>query len=173
MHHIKAHVTRADFAKNRIKICAIVVKQSAGLVNDTLDFHDPALEDTERGWVCQHDAGGVRPDRFLQRCDVDVTFCSAWNFPDDTAAHCRRCGICAVRRIRHDDLVPILITACDVIGTNHGDTGEFSLGARHRCQRHGLHAGYRLQHLLQFVHAGKKPLAVANRSQGMPLRKSR
>ena len=101
------------------------------------------------------------PDRRLQRLDVDVAFVVVGNFPHHAAAHRGGGGVGAVRRVRHDDLVAREIAARAVIGADHRDAGEFAVRAGHGRQRHALHAGDFLQHLLQLEHAGEEALARA------------
>ncbi len=106
-------------------------------------------------------------DSGLERLDIDVAFRVDGDFAHHTAAHRGGRGVGAVGRFRHDDLVALQIAARAVIGADHGDAGEFALGAGHRAQRHGLHPGHFLQHLLQLVHAGEKSLADALGRQRM------
>ena len=44
---VKAHIAGADFAKNRIKVSAVVVEQAARLVHHLRDLFDFALKDTQ------------------------------------------------------------------------------------------------------------------------------
>jgi hypothetical protein len=54
-----------------------------------------------------------------------------------------------------------------VIGADHRHPGEFTVRPGHRRQRHCGHAGHRLQHLLQFEHAGEEALARVIRARRM------
>ena len=45
--HIKAHITGFDLAEDRIEVCAVVVEESAGIVNEVRDLQDLALENAD------------------------------------------------------------------------------------------------------------------------------
>ena len=121
----------------------------------------------KRRGIGQHDAGGLRTDRALQRFQVDVAVRQRRNFHHRAAAHGRGRRIGAVRRIGHDDLGALQVAARTVIGANHRHAGELALRAGHRRQRHALHAGHVLQHFLQFIHAGEETLAHRLRRERM------
>ena len=109
------------------------------------------------------------PTAALQRLDVHVAFVVDGNFLHHAAAHGGRGGIGAVRRDRHDDFVAGEIAARAVIGADHGHAGEFAMRAGHGRERHALHAGDFLEHLLQLEHAGEETLAQRIRRQRMPV----
>ncbi len=132
MNDVEAHVTGANLAEDGVQVCAVVVEQAAGLTDYIFDLQDPALEYAQRRRIGQHDAGRVRSDRILERRDIDIAVFIGRNLLDDATAHRRRCGIRAMRRVRHDDLVAIVVPARQMIGANHGDTRKFSLSAGHR-----------------------------------------
>ena len=67
-----------------------------------------------------------------------------------------------MRRVGHDDFVAGEIAARAVIGADHRDAGELAVRAGHGRERHALHAGDFLEHLLQLVHAGEEALAQSN-----------
>ena len=60
-----------------------------------------------------------------------------------------------------------------MVGANHGHTGKLALRTRGRGQGHGFHAGDILEHLLQFVHAGKESLPHGYRRQRMARQETR
>ena len=156
---VEAHVTRTHLAENGVEIGAVVVQQPARVVHDLRHFLDATLEHAAGGRIGEHDAGGIRTHRRLQRFDVDVAIVVDRDFPDHATAHGGGGGVGAVRGDRHDDFVAREIAARAVVGADHGDAGEFAVRAGHGRQRHALHAGDFFQHLLQFVHAGEKSLS--------------
>ena len=83
------------------------------------------------------------------------------------AAHRRRRGIGAVRRVGNDDLGAGMVVARLVIGADHRDARELALRAGHRRERDALHAGDFLQHLLQLVQALQDPLPGRVRRERM------
>jgi hypothetical protein len=124
------------------------------------NLHDLAFEHTERGRIRQHDAGGCRTHRRLQRLDIHVAIGIAGNLLDDESAHGRGCRVGAVRRLRHDDFGACRITARSVVGTDHRHAGKLALRAGHRRETDGRHPRDLLQHLLQLMHARQKPLRL-------------
>ncbi len=127
---------------------------------DTRDFLDAPLEHAESRGIGEHDAGRLRTDSGAQGLEIDVAVPVDGYLLHDTPAH--RCGgrVGAVCRLGHDDLVAGQIAACAVVRTDHGHSGKFAVRARHRAERHALHARHFLQHLLQLEQAGENPLAV-------------
>ena len=87
--------------------------------------------------------------------EIGVAISSHGHFAGNAAAHGRGRRIGAVRGLRHDDLIARQITARAVIGANHRHAGELSMRPGERTQRHAAHAGDRLEHFLQLVHAGR------------------
>ena len=158
--------------QNRVQVGAVVVQQATRIVTIVCDFDDVALENAQRRRVGQHDAGCLRPDARLERLEIDVAVRAGRNLPDHAATHGRGRRVGAVRRVGHDNFVALVVAARLVIGLNHGDAGQLALRARHRRQRHALHAGHVLEHFLQLEHAGQKALAVTDRTQRVPTRKT-
>ena len=54
VNHIKAHIPWFYLTKNRVQVCAIIVEESAGLMNDLAHLGNVLLEYTECGRVGQH-----------------------------------------------------------------------------------------------------------------------
>ena len=167
VHHVEAHVAGSGLAENGIEIGAIVVQQTAGLVDDGGDLGDIPLEHAQSRWIGQHQPGGLRADRLPQGGEIHIASGVGGNFPNREAAHDGGGGIGAVSGVRHQHLATGVIAARDVVGADHRHPGEFTLSARHWGQRHCLHSGHFPQHLLQFVQAGQKTLADAFRRQRM------
>ena len=65
------------------------------------------------------------------------------------------------------------VAARVVIGADHRHAGELALRAGHRRERHALHAGDFLQHLLQLEHAGEEALAQRVRRERMAAEETR
>ncbi len=159
--HVEAHVARPHLAQNGVEIRAVVVQQTARIADDVVDLDDVALEHAQRRRIRQHDARRLLADLGLERFDIDIAVRAGRDFLGDAAQHRRRGRVGAVRRIRHDDFIALMVFARLVIRHYHREAGELSLGARHRRERDTLHAGDLLEHLLQLVHAGQETLAVA------------
>ena len=54
MDHVKAHVTRTDHAHDCVEICAVIVAQAAGIMNDFGDFQNVFVKQSYRIRVRQH-----------------------------------------------------------------------------------------------------------------------
>ena len=171
--HVEAHVTGPDLAEDRVQIGAIVVQQPAGLVDQASDLGDATLEHADRRRVGQHDAGGLWTQHLFQRLDIDVTVVQRRDLTHRVATH--HCGgrVGAVRCIGHDDLASRRVATRIVVGADHRHAGKFTLRPRGRDQRHRLHAGDVLEHLLQLVHARHETLAVRGRGVRMPRQQTR
>ena len=139
---VEAHVAGPHLAEDGVEVRAVVVEQPARLVHLARDLDDAPLEDAERARVRQHDAGGRRRERRLERGEVDVAVRQRRDLAHLHAAHRRGRRVGAVRRVRDDDLVPREVAARAVVGADHRDAGEFALGAGHRRQRDAGHPGH-------------------------------
>ena len=171
MDHVEAHVAGLHFAENRVQICPVVIQQAARIVYDFLDSLNLLLKHAQCGRIGQHQACGLRADGGAQRIKVNVAVVVSGNLFHGVAAHHRRRGISAVRRIRHDDLGARLVAARFVIGADHRDTSELALCARHWRQAHACHAGHVLQNFLQIIQASEKALSGGIRRQRMACQK--
>ena len=171
--HVEAHVARPRPAEDGVQIRAVVVEQSAGVVNDVRDLQYPTLEDAAGRGIGEHDAGGARPDDLLERRNVDIAVCAHGNFAHGVAAHGGGRGIGAVGCGRHDDLGSLPFAVRLVASADHGHAGELALGTGHGRERHACHAGDGAEHLLQIVEAGKKALAQRHRRQRMPIQEAK
>ncbi len=167
MDDVKAHVARAHFPQNRIEVRPVVIEETARCVDDARHLLDAPFEHSECRGVGEHDARGIWPHRRFERREIDVSRGIHRDFPHDTATHGRGGRVGTVRRFRDDDFITGEIATGAVIGANHRHASEFPVRARHRAQRDGLHTRHFLQHLLQFVHAGEKALAVSLRPERM------
>jgi hypothetical protein len=152
---VEAHIPRPHLAENGVEVGAVVVQQAAGLVNDVGDLLDAPLEHAEGAGVGQHDAGGLRPHRGLERLDVDIAFVIGRDFARHVAEHGRGRRIGAVGSVRHQNLGARRIAARLVVGADHRHPGEFALRPGHRGQAYARHPGHVFEDLLQIVEAGE------------------
>ena len=168
--HVESHVAGADLAQDRVQVRAVVVQQAAGLVHDARHLDDLVLEHAERGRIGEHDPGGRRPNRALERVEIHVAVLVARDLLHAAAAHRGGGGIRAVGGLRHDDLRARRIAARAVIGADHRHARKLALRSRHGGEAHPLHTGDLLEHLLQLEHAREEALRLrAERVPGQEL----
>ena len=55
VNNIETHVARPDLAEDRIEICAVVIQQAAGIVNQLAHFQNLLFKYTQRRGIGQHD----------------------------------------------------------------------------------------------------------------------
>ncbi len=66
MDHVKAHIARTHHPHDRIQVCAVVVVQPAGVVDDPGDLKDILVKDADCVRIGEHQARGVLTDRCTQ-----------------------------------------------------------------------------------------------------------
>ena len=112
-------------------------------------------------------------DGGLEGFEIHVTVVADGNLPCHVAAHHGARGVGAVCGVWDDDFATLRVASGIVVGADHGNAGELTLGAGHwRCGHRG-HAGRRFQHLLQLVQAGEEALACGKFGERMTARESR
>src|SRR5690606_33968875 len=95
------------------------------------------------------------------------------HFADFVAAHDGGGRVGAVGGFRDQDLSAAVVVTGVVVGADHGDAGEFTLGAGHGGEGDAFHAGDFLEEVLQVVQTGQVALAVAGRGQRMAVEEIR
>ena len=107
MHHVEPQITGADNSHNGIKVCAVVVHETARLVDNRSNFQNMFVQKPEGIRIREHQRRRVFADRFFQCFEIHVAALIAFHVDDFKAAHCRACGVCAVSAVRHDNLVAL------------------------------------------------------------------
>jgi len=82
-------------------------------------------------------------------------------------------GFVPCAAIGHNQLVAMRFATRVMISANHGDSGEFTLCARHRRERHAVHAGDVFQISCNSYMQVKKPWPVSSGGQRMTIQKLR
>ena len=140
MHHVDAHVSRAGDTEQRVQVRAIAVDEAAAGVHDLADLGDLLLEEPERVRVGDHQARDLFVHQLGDRVRVQDAVTAGRNGDDVVSVERGTGGVGAVGRVGDEDLLARRIAALLVIGADHHDAGQFSLGARRRLQRHAVHA---------------------------------
>ncbi len=166
---VEAHVAGAHLAEDGVEVGAVVVEQAAGVVDGFGDGFDLPLEDAAGGRVGHHQAGGLRAAGFFEGFQVHVAVFADGHFADFVAAHDGGGRVGAVGGFGDQDFGAGVVAAGFVVGADHGDAGEFTLGAGHGGERDAFHAGDFLEEVLQLVQAGQVALAVAGRGERVPV----
>ena len=104
MEHVKTHIARLDFPENGIQVCAIVVEQSARVVDQLSDRFNLSLKHRTCRRIGQHDSSCSFTEFGLEIVNFDVAIPTNGYFNDVEATHCCCRWIRAMRGGRHDDL---------------------------------------------------------------------
>ena len=135
---VKAHVAGANDAQDRIEVGAVVVEQSADLMDRRSDLRDVLLEEARRVGIGEHDPGDLGVERLSQGSEIDQTAIVGRDGGHLVAAERRRCRVRSVRRVRDQD--PSSSVAVGLVVRRHEQqpgqlTGSTS-GRLEGCGRH-------------------------------------
>lgn len=103
---VKAHVARTNDAHDGVQIRAVIIAQTARVVDDLRDFEDVLVENTDRIGVREHQSRRLRPDGGAERREIDAAVCAGRDIDHVEACHDGRGRIRAVGGVRDDDLCP-------------------------------------------------------------------
>ena len=139
MHRVDAQVAGTRLAEEGVQVGPVAVHEPAAGVHDLADARDVLLEEAQRVRVGEHQTGHVLAHGGRDGIGVEDPVVSGGHGPDRVAVERRTRRVRAVRRVGNENRVPVL-TALLVVGADHHESCEFSLGARCRLQRHAVHA---------------------------------
>ncbi len=151
VHHVEAHIARADGAEQRVHIRSVVVEQTTASVDQRRNLLDVFFKKAERVRVGHHDSGDVRTEQRLQRFHVHQSVRAGLDLHDFEAADRRRSGVGSVRAVRHYHLRAGGISAKQVVVAYDHKAGKFTVGAGARVQREALHTRDGSESLLRLV----------------------
>ena len=149
VHHVEAGLARLEAAQDGIQIGTIHVGQRTSLVNGRQKLADPGFEQAEGGRIGDHDRGRARSEGLPELLQVHAAVRGGRHVDRAKAGHRRGRGICAVRRIGHEDLAALGVAPGLVIGADHEDARQLALRSGGRLERHGSHATDLGEHRLQ------------------------
>ena len=159
MHNVKAHIAGANNAHYRVQVCAVVIEQTACLVNDVGNLLNIALKQTEGGGVGEHQTRSVGADCCTQRVKINAAVGSGFDFFNFEAAHNRTCGVGAVRCIGNDDGCAGGVAAMFVIGADMHKSGQFTVRTGSGLERESVHAADFAQAFFHVIHQAQRTLA--------------
>ena len=172
MDNVKAHIARTRNAHDRVQIRAVVINQTAGVVNDFCDFQNIFFKQAQCVGIRQHQRRGRFIRHRPQRFHIDVAFRVAWNLPDRKARHHRTGRIGSMSGIRHEhDGALIFMMAFQIVADRH-QAAEFAMRARGRLEAERIHAGDLRQIFFQRCDNFQTALHVLFRRQRMDRRKA-
>ena len=174
MDDVEPHVAGSGDAADGVEVRAVVVHERAGAVEDPLDLLDPLVEQAERRGVREHQARGRFVDLAAQVVEVDVPARVRRHLHELVAGHRHARRVRPVRRVRDDDLPPLLVLAAvrEVRAHQH-QARQLTLRACRRLQRHGVEPADLGEDLLQAPHQLERTLGRVLLLQRMEVREPR
>ncbi len=140
VHHVHAEVAGAGLADQRVHVGAVHVEQGALGVEDVGDFVDLAFEDADRGWVGEHQRGGLFVDLAREGFKIDAAFGVGLEVLNLVAADGGGGGVGAVGGVGDEDFFARVALRL-VPGADEEDAGEFAVGAGGGLEGDRVHAG--------------------------------
>ena len=159
MHDVEAHVAGPRDAAHGVQVGAVVVEESANLVEDLCDLFDVLVEEPERRGVREHEPGGPLVDHLPQVRDVDVAARVRLDLRELVPGHRDARGVRAVRGVGGDDGVALIgLAAVGEVRAHHHQARQLPLRARGRLQRARVQARHFDQDLLEPPHQLERAL---------------
>ena len=152
VHDVDAEVARPGDPEDGVEVGAVVVDQTARLVDGRDDLLDVLVPQPEGVGVGDHQPGGVRSHRRAQRVEIAVAARVGGDRDDLEPGHHRGGGVGAVGAVGDQDLGAPGVAAGEVPGADDEAAGQLALRAGDRLQRDLVETGDLAQHLLQLAH---------------------
>ncbi|MNM52925.1 hypothetical protein D3C81_640150 [compost metagenome] len=152
--HVATELARGAQADHGVHVGAIQVHLAAVLVNDVADAGDGIFEHAVGRGVGDHQRSQLRPVLLgleLQVGDIDVATLVAVDHHHPHAGHLRRGRVGAMGRRRDQAYIAPCLATAGVVGADRQQAGILTLGTGIGLQRHGVIAGGRAEHGLQFI----------------------
>ena len=170
---VKAHIARTNDAHDSVQIRAVIIAQTARVVDDLRDFEDVLVENTDCIGVREHQSRRLRPDGGAERREIDAAVCTGRDIDHAEARHDGRGRIRAVGGVRDDDLCPGRIAACKVIRLDEQQAGKLAVRACGGLERERVHTGHFAKQLSRFIQQLQRALRRLLRLERMEPRKAR
>ena len=140
VHAVDAEIARSHPAHDRVEVGAVAIEVGAGGMHGFRNLDDLGFKQAAGVGIGQHDRRHVRPERRLERGEIDPAVLRSWDRFDGEAE--RRSGrrIGAVRRLGDEHDGPTLAARRERSLDRH-QAAQLAVGARLRGHRHGRHAG--------------------------------
>ena len=140
MDAVEAHVARADDAHDGVEVRAVVVAQSARVVDDLRDLQNVLIEDADRVRIREHQSRRVGADGGTQRVEIDAAIRAGGDVHHLIAAHGGGGGVRSVGGVGHDDLRARGVAAVGMVCLDEQHAGELAVRARRGLERDSVHA---------------------------------
>ena len=170
---VEAHVARADDAHDGVEVRAVVVAQSARVVDDLRDLEDVLVENADRVRIREHQSRRVGTDGGAQRVEIDAAIRAGGDVHHLIAAHGGGGGVRSVGGVGHDDLRACGVAAVGVVCLDEQHAGEFAVCARSRLERDRVHAEDLAQLAAQNMQRLERALRRFDRLERVELRETR
>ena len=140
MDAVEAHIAGPGHAHNGVQIGAVVIAETAGVVDDPGDLQNVFVKDANGVGIGKHQTGGIRADRRTQSVQIDAAVRAGGNVHHLEAAHGGSSRIGAVGGVRHDDLGAGRIATVGMVSLDEKNAGKLAMGAGGGLEGDGVHA---------------------------------
>ena len=149
--HVKAHIARTDNSHERIHVRAIIVQQTATLVNKSSNLLDILLKQSQCVRICHHDTGNSVIEKRFQVLYVDKSVCLRFHLNYLQTADSGRSWICAVGAIWNDDACTLDIATRHMILADDHQTCKLAMRTGKRIESELCHSCYRRKRIGKFL----------------------
>ena len=167
VHDIEAHVSRTRDAEHRVEVCAVVVHQSAAVVDELRNLRYLALEEPEGVGVGHHHRRDVVAEQRLEVSDIDEAVGGALHLDNLQSADSGGGGVGAVSGIGHDDLDALCVAAALVVGADDHQSRQLAVSPGEGVEGELSHARQGAERLLQAAIDAERTLHGGGRLQRM------
>ena len=171
--YVESDVCRTYDTDYSVEVGAVIVAESAGLMDELCDLHDVRVEETNCVRVGQHQTGRLRTEVSLEVVDVNCTVLVRLDDDGLVARHCSRSRVCAVSGVRYDDLVTLCVASVCVVSLDQQQARELTVSSGCRLEGNTGHARDLAKELLEFADQLVCALYGMSRLQRMQLGESR
>ena len=127
VHYIKSHIARTCNTQQWVKVCSIVIHQTATLVNHFGNLGNVLFKQAECVRIGHHHTCYIVAKQWFQVFNIDKTISCALNFYYIKPTNCCRSWVCTVGRVWNDNLLTLRVTAFFVIRADNHKTCKLSL----------------------------------------------
>ena len=127
VHYIESHIARTCNTQQWVEVCSIVIHQTATLVNHFGNLRNVLFKQAECVRIGHHHTCNIITEQWFQIFNVYKTVRSALNFYHIEPTNCCRSWVCAVCRIRNNNLLTLRVATFFVVRADYHKTCKLSL----------------------------------------------
>ena len=166
MHHVETHVRRAGHSHDGVQVGAVVIKQTAAVMDNPGNFKNLLFKQTQSVGIGKHESGQVFIRHAFKRLEIDQSPRIGRNLYHLETGHGRAGRIGPVTRVGYHQAGTVL-TAGLVPGAHDQQPGEFTLCPRNRLKTDAVHPRYLAKNVLHFPQYLEHSLYHPVRQQGV------